>query len=271
MQRRLKICITLVAILTVLASDVAAQSILLFDTFESGSLSQWTGKPGQAHHGTIVADPLNATNHVLTFTGLNTGGDIYSAEIPVLGAQQPPRSLILSFDFLGLPLAGATPPEYGGFVGIDIVPGEYYWLAATYLPAVSPPPSPQVQLVADGSWHHYEIDLTPLVTTLGLSSVQVMLEDWADRGSVPGDVYFDNVKVALVAPQLSIRVSQVELCWDTLANTVYEVQYSSSLTTNVWRPLVGAVVGDGSRLCVTDVVLLDQPQKLYRVIVKDSP
>ena len=38
-------------------------------------------------------------------------------------------------------------------------------------------------------------------------------------------------------PMLSIRVSPVELCWDTVTNNWYQLQYCSTLTTNVWVPL----------------------------------
>jgi hypothetical protein len=49
---------------------------------------------------------------------------------------------------------------------------------------------------ADGLWHHYEVDFTEVVVANGFSSFQVMLEDWYDRGSIPGDIYFDNVRLA---------------------------------------------------------------------------
>ena len=59
---------------------------------------------------------------------------------------------------------------------------------------------------------------------------------------------FDDLTIAtpeqVVPPPLSIRVSQVELCWDTATNEIYQLQYRSSLTTNVWLPFGGPVVGN---------------------------
>ena len=47
-------------------------------------------------------------------------------------------------------------------------------------------------------------------------------------------------------PRLNIRLSQFALCWDTITNLVYQLQYQSDLTTNEWAPLGGLIVGDGS-------------------------
>jgi hypothetical protein len=64
----------------------------------------------------------------------------------------------------------------------------------------------------------------------------------------------------------TIRVSQVEICWNSDTNTGYQVQYRSDLTTNVWAPLVECVRGGISNTCVTDPVLPAMPKRFYRVI-----
>ena len=187
----------LLLILLAVATPVRAQFTLFEDSFESGNLNQWIGKLGLPHHGQIVTDPLNSANHVLTFADVNAAGDIFSASpISVDGL---PRRFILSFDFLGLPIGGVPPSEYGGFAGVTTDPAgilPHYWLAGTYLPALNVPASVATVLMADGLWHHYEVDLTEVVTANSLTSFQLMLEDWYDRGSIPGDVYFDNVRLA---------------------------------------------------------------------------
>lgn len=66
-------------------------------------------------------------------------------------------------------------------------------------------------------------------------------------------------------PVLSIRVSQVELCWSSLNGAVYQLQYRSDLTTNTWVSLDMQITGDGMVTCVTDVVPFGQPQRYYRV------
>jgi hypothetical protein len=68
-------------------------------------------------------------------------------------------------------------------------------------------------------------------------------------------------------PYLSIRVSQVELCWDSTATNTYQVQYKSSLTTNQWVNLDGLIPGNGSRQCLADYVPEGQPQRFYRLVI----
>ena len=76
-------------------------------------------------------------------------------------------------------------------------------------------------------------------------------------------------------PILSIRVSQVsqvELCWDTITNASYQLQYRSTLTTNPWSPLAtNWVIGTGMAYCTNDAVPFGQPQRFYQVAVTNSP
>jgi hypothetical protein len=174
---------TLVAAAALLLSgSLASATTLFFDDFSSG-LGQWTGKSGGPHHGLVVADPLNPSNSVLTFTALNSAGDIYSTAAP-LGA---PGDYYLSFDYLGLEQADSVPGDLGGFVGFsDDFPGNHAWYAGTQ----DSYPGLTTFLVDDGAWHHYSITLhNPTNVPL-----HVMLEDFEGSFGVPGDAYFDNVR-----------------------------------------------------------------------------
>jgi hypothetical protein len=69
------------------------------------------------------------------------------------------------------------------------------------------------------------------------------------------------------APVVSIRVSEVQLCWDTTSNASYQLQYRSLLTSNQWTPLyTNFISGSGSTFCTNDVVVMSQPQRYYRVV-----
>ena len=82
----------------------------------------------------------------------------------------------------------------------------------------------------------------------------------------------DAVHAGLCGTVVSIRVSQVELCWDTRANYWYQLQLESALTTNQWVPfMTNWIAGDGNRFCTNDAVLANQVQRLYRVAVTNSP
>lgn len=73
-------------------------------------------------------------------------------------------------------------------------------------------------------------------------------------------------------PVLDIRVSQVELCWDTVPTKWYQLQYESSLTTNQWVPfMTNWIAGNGSRFCTNDAVQADQAQRFYRIAITNSP
>lgn len=96
-------------------------------------------------------------------------------------------------------------------------------------------------------------------------------DDVAPDGPDFYEVTLTGLSMALL-PRLDIRVSQVELCWDTLTNNSYQLQYRSTLTTNIWTPLDGTwVPGSGERYCTTDAVLLGQPQRFYQVLVTNTP
>jgi len=72
--------------------------------------------------------------------------------------------------------------------------------------------------------------------------------------------------------RLRIRVSQVELSWDSETNINYMVEYRSSLTGGSWLPLgTDCVPGDGSVKCVYDSVLVGEPQRFYRLATNCVP
>lgn len=82
---------------------------------------------------------------------------------------------------------------------------------------------------------------------------------------VPTDFAHSNV-VAMLMPTATIRVSEVEVCWNSLTNVTYQVQFRSMLTTNEWTNLGPPRPGNGSTDCITDPVQRDQPRRFYRVV-----
>jgi len=87
---------------------------------------------------------------------------------------------------------------------------------------------------------------------------------WNDMmGSLSEQQYFGVVEVA---PRISIRFSEVELCWPTLTNVLYQLQYSTILSTSTWINLGGAVQETGSMVCLRDAVEAGSPKKFYRVV-----
>jgi len=192
MKRILASALGIAAFVLTVPTPSRADVVLFEDKFEGTNLDLWIGKAGAPHQGQIVTDPLNPANRVLTFTGVNFSGDMFSAA-PVNLSR--PRPYVLSFDFLGIP----SGVENGGFIGISAAPigddSQQSWIGGTFPGALTAPPSVATTLTVDGRWHHYEIDFTEVVTANGLTQTLLMVEDWFNFGSVPGDAFFDNLKV----------------------------------------------------------------------------
>lgn len=86
-------------------------------------------------------------------------------------------------------------------------------------------------------------------------------------GSADLPVEFQHTNVvAVLMPIATLRVSEVEVCWNTASNRTYQVQYRSTWTTNAWADLGPPVAGNGSTNCITDKVPLGQSQRYYRML-----
>ena len=97
---------------------------LFVDDFEGG-LGAWQGKGGGSHNATIVSDPLQGDN-AMTFTALNSAGDIFTTSNNFSGATG--NNYILEFDYLGTCGNG----NCGGFIGYSQgLPGSHVWLGGT--------------------------------------------------------------------------------------------------------------------------------------------
>jgi hypothetical protein len=71
---------------------------------------------------------------------------------------------------------------------------------------------------------------------------------------------------ATAEPEARIRVSEVEISWNSVSNTVYQVQYRPETGTGRWEDLGDLEIGDGSVMHLVDKVPPGSTQRLYRVI-----
>jgi len=69
---------------------------------------------------------------------------------------------------------------------------------------------------------------------------------------------------------VTIRVSQVEVGWNSTSNLTYQVQFSPDPTANLWTSLGDRVRGTGSKSFIYDPVVVGQPQRFYRVVLTNS-
>ena len=71
-------------------------------------------------------------------------------------------------------------------------------------------------------------------------------------------------------PKAGIRVSQVEVCWPSIIDRLYQVQYRAMLGAGTWTNLGSAVRATGASQCVPDNSL-DATRRFYRVVELSSP
>ncbi len=158
-------------------------------------LSAWQGKAGEDHHGAIVEDPLNSRNNVLTFTELNSSGDIFTTGAAF--ALDPSQLYEVSFKYLGMPGQG-TPGDLGGYAGLSSgFPDSHMWYYG------SGSASGALDILEDnGFWQEYSYEFSVPLSGVG-SDLHLMFEDFRYSGGVAGDVYFDDIclrNVTIPAP-----------------------------------------------------------------------
>jgi hypothetical protein len=156
-------------------SGSAAFVSSIVDDFE-GDLSQWVGKNEESFHGGfLTADPLDATNQVLSFNRTIGAGDVFTID-----SVSTSSTFTVSFDYLGT--CGTS--DCGGYFGISLgFPEDMYWVAGTG--SVQTP----LSLIDDGTWHSYDLTFN---NPYGTSPVHFMLEDWHGSPGGANNVFFDN-------------------------------------------------------------------------------
>ncbi|MGZ5528417.1 MAG: hypothetical protein ACXWJB_07095 [Limisphaerales bacterium] len=221
------------------------------------------------------------------------GGDIATAQSPVLVQPVIPGT-VLTFDVSGTTDHGGPPfgltPDGGtlqthtaengiasnnvpisGLVGVFLdssVPTSTQAPAAfadVFSAPIIRPNLKQVFFIGDGLTGTGTGTAQQFVVPTGATRLFLGTQDgctWADNGGSFQVTVSPNQDIN---PIPSIRASQVEVCFDTLTNRSYQVQYSTALNTN-WTNLGAPTTGTGTPNCIQDAVVIGLPQKFYRVI-----
>ena len=134
---------------------------------------------------------------------------------------------------------------------------------------------------------HGDIQLTVPVTkpqgTAGAFFFGVLAVDTPFRavritntGSEPDGLALDDMVVANVSqiitlPTLAIHASSREICWDTVNNAGYQLQYTTNLAVGIWTPVYsGYYPGSGGVFSTNYAISVGQPRLFYRVVVTNS-
>ena len=114
-------------------------------------------------------------------------------------------------------------------------------------------------------WTNHTVRFIPFTNAVTIRFEHI---DCGDSQAVYDGTGLDNVYLSLVEdrPLMSIRVSEVEVCWTSVTNATYRVEYRSDLATNTWVALRECIPSAGTETCIYDRVLRGQPQRFYRVV-----
>jgi len=120
-----------------------------------------------------------------------------------------------------------------------------------------------LQIVADGSAVTFDTVLS------GDSAIGRVFSSGSSTATTGDTIHNSHVTQFTFEPppRVTIRASQVELCWNSISNLTYQVQYRSDLTTNLWTSLGGCIRSTNSTSCVVDPIVVGQSQRFYRVLL----
>ncbi len=141
--------------------------------------------------------------------------------------------------------------------------------------------------VGEGGMISWQLDdpTQTALSTAGLPTTPPDLskfEQWFGldiSGSVGFAYYYDIRAVVtsavLASPQppqpLSIRASQLEICWDTSTNLYYQLQYSWDLANSQWSPVTEWLRGSGFRSCTFATIPAGRPHRFFRIATASEP
>ena len=74
-----------------------------------------------------------------------------------------------------------------------------------------------------------------------------------------------SIELAVGLSENGLPRIEKKICWSTIFNQTYQVQYSTNLGSTNWFDLGNAVIGDGGTNCVFDTTE-DPGNRFYRVV-----
>jgi hypothetical protein len=110
-----------------------------------------------------------------------------------------------------------------------------------------------------GDWERRSIEMT-----LGLGTHTIRFRAEGVQSGL--DTLIEDVRLERLPDAdlvTSIHVSAVDICWAGRTNQMYQVQYSTNLSSTDWFDLGSPVAGAGAN-CVTDVVT--PTERFYRIV-----
>jgi hypothetical protein len=84
-------------------------------------------------------------------------------------------------------------------------------------------------------------------------------------GVMETEVAIDPPPIVVTPPVAQVRVGCVEVCWASMIDLQYQVQWNATYASTNWFNLGSPVAGTGTELCVTDTP--HGSNRMYRVTI----
>jgi len=83
-----------------------------------------------------------------------------------------------------------------------------------------------------------------------------------------GGGYLGPYGVVEVEIKMTIACSAVDVCWSSVSNHHYQIEYLTNAIANQWSALGVSILATNTNTCVTDIIR-DKVQRFYRVVQLD--
>jgi len=235
--------------------------------------------PDGGPYTTVVFGPLTPT---LSRTGGNPGGHIFSADPQGLDGtfyfDAPARFLGDQSSSYGRALLYDVKSSGGGqeFTEADVVLVGRNGIVLVINTGISPATDWKTRAVLlheSAGWRIGGLSGTPPSKTQFMSVISDLsvLRIRGDLIFGTEITYLDNVvlqsaRTEVPTTQMGIRVSAIEVFWNSIPNHKYVVQWRTDIGISTWLDLGPSVLGTGSTMRVTDQIPDGSPRRFYRVV-----
>jgi hypothetical protein len=92
-----------------------------------------------------------------------------------------------------------------------------------------------------------------------------LADGYALHRAFPRDEHGNRIAPAM-APLTNIRVSEIEISWQSIQGARYRVEYRNEAAADAWIIFIDAISGNGEVMTIHDKVEANNGKKLYRVL-----
>lgn len=219
----------------------------------------------------IFSHPDSLRQRIVVHDGLVTvQNSRHTLSVSGFAAVSPPAGTLAYYTMEGDVAGGPTPEFVESVVVTNRGGGQMLMLSDAINPAHNPMNHTiNVTSPAQTSTVGMDLDKYDISAVLrpGDTALDVVYSAGMDKWWLAVNVTAVNIPAPLVVTIRKSEPNGVELCWPSVSNLMYQVQYQSQLVTNAWADLGAMISGNGATNCIRDSILSTQAERFYRVVV----